>query len=73
LENRILEEMFAVLEPSALAQTAQALSDAERSHAATLRGFELSVEQSGIGFTASWNDRRPLTSCDSLLIYPHES
>ena len=45
LENRILEEMFAVLEPAALAATAQALSDAERSHAANLRAFELSVEQ----------------------------
>jgi DNA invertase Pin-like site-specific DNA recombinase len=45
LENRILEEMFAVLEPAALAATAQALSDAERSHAATLRAFELSVER----------------------------
>jgi excisionase family DNA binding protein len=45
LENRILEEMFAVLEPAALTATAQALGDAERSHAATLRGFELSVER----------------------------
>ena len=45
LENRILEEMFAVLEPAALAATAQALSDAERSHAANLRAFELSVER----------------------------
>jgi DNA invertase Pin-like site-specific DNA recombinase len=45
LENRVLEEVFAVLEPAALAATAQALSDAERAHAATLRGFELSVER----------------------------
>ena len=45
LESRILEEMFAVLEPAALAATGQALSDAERSHAATLRAFELSVER----------------------------
>ena len=45
LENRILEEMFAVLEPAALAATARALADAERSHAATLRAFELSVER----------------------------
>ena len=45
LENQILEEMFAVLEPAALAATAQALGDAERSHAATLRAFELSVER----------------------------
>jgi hypothetical protein len=45
LESRILEEMFAVLEPAALAATAQALSDAERSHAANLRAFKLSVER----------------------------
>jgi hypothetical protein len=45
LENRVLEEMFAVLEPAALAATAQALTDAEWAHAATLRGFELSVER----------------------------
>jgi DNA invertase Pin-like site-specific DNA recombinase len=45
LENRILEEMFAILEPAALAATARALGDAERSHAATLRAFELSVER----------------------------
>jgi hypothetical protein len=45
LENRILEELFAVLEPVALIATAQALADAERAHAATLRGFELSVER----------------------------
>jgi DNA invertase Pin-like site-specific DNA recombinase len=45
LENRILEEMFAVLEPAALTATAQALADAERSHTATLRAFELSVER----------------------------
>ena len=45
LENRILEEMFAVLKPAALAATAQALTDAERTHAATLRAFELSVER----------------------------
>jgi excisionase family DNA binding protein len=47
LENRILEEMFAVLAPAALAATAQALSDAERAHAATLRAFELTVERAG--------------------------
>src|SRR5918995_2010006 len=45
LERRILGEMFAVFEPAALAATGQALSDAERSHAATLRAFELSVER----------------------------
>jgi hypothetical protein len=37
--------MFSVLEPAALAATAQALTDAERAHAATLRAFKLSVER----------------------------
>ena len=45
LENRVLEEMFAVLEPAALTATAQALTDAEQAHAATLRTFELTVER----------------------------
>jgi excisionase family DNA binding protein len=47
LENRVLEEMFSVLEPAALAATAQALSDAEHAHATTLRAFELAVERAG--------------------------
>ena len=45
LEKRVLEEVFAVLEPAALAATAQALTDAEQAHAATLRAFELAVER----------------------------
>lgn len=45
LENRVLEEVFAVLEPAALAATAQALTDAGQAHAATLRAFELTVER----------------------------
>jgi DNA invertase Pin-like site-specific DNA recombinase len=45
LENRVLEEVFAVLEPAALAATAQALTDAEQAHAATVRTFELTVER----------------------------
>src|SRR5215207_2356555 len=45
LENRVLEEVFAVLEPAALAATAQALTDAERAQTATMRAFELSVER----------------------------
>lgn len=45
LENRVLEEMFAVLEPAALAATAKALTDAEQTHAATLHAFELTVER----------------------------
>jgi DNA invertase Pin-like site-specific DNA recombinase len=44
-ENRVLEEVFAVLEPAALAATAQALTDAERAHAATVRTFELTAER----------------------------
>src|SRR5215211_4133953 len=45
LENRVLEEVFAVLEPAALAATAQALTDAERAQAATVRAFELTAER----------------------------
>lgn len=45
LENRVLEEVFAVLEPAALSATAQALTDAEQVHAAALRTFELTVER----------------------------
>ena len=43
--HRVLEEVFAVLEPAALAATAHALTDAEHAHAATLRTFELTVER----------------------------
>ena len=39
----VLEEVFAVLEPAALAATAQALSDAEQAHTATVRPFGYSV------------------------------
>ena len=45
LEQRVLDEVFAVLQPAALAATGQALTDAERAHAATLHAFELSVER----------------------------
>ena len=45
LENRVLEEVFAVLEPAALAATAQALTDAERAQTATVRAFELTAER----------------------------
>jgi DNA invertase Pin-like site-specific DNA recombinase len=45
LEHRVLGEVFAVLEPAALTATAQALTDAEHTHAATLHAFELSVER----------------------------
>ena len=45
LEQRVLEEVFAVLEPAALAATAKALCDAEQTHATNLRAFTLSVER----------------------------
>ena len=45
LENRVLEEMFAVLEPAALSATAQALTDAEHAHQVTVRAFELTAER----------------------------
>jgi excisionase family DNA binding protein len=45
LENRVLDEVFAVLEPAALAATAQALTDAGQAHAAALRAFELAAER----------------------------
>jgi DNA invertase Pin-like site-specific DNA recombinase/predicted DNA-binding transcriptional regulator AlpA len=45
LEQRVLDEVFAVLEPVALAATAKALRDAEQTHATHLRAFTLSVER----------------------------
>ena len=45
LEQRVLDEVFAVLEPAALAATAKALRDAEQTHATNLRAFTLSVER----------------------------
>jgi hypothetical protein len=45
LKNRVLQKVFAVLEPAALTATALALTDAEQAHAATLRAFELTVER----------------------------
>jgi DNA invertase Pin-like site-specific DNA recombinase/predicted DNA-binding transcriptional regulator AlpA len=45
LERRVLDEVFAVLEPAALAATAKALRDAEKTHATNLRAFTLSVER----------------------------
>jgi DNA invertase Pin-like site-specific DNA recombinase len=45
LEQRVLAEVFAVLEPAALIATAQALTDAEAAHDSTLHAFELSVER----------------------------
>ena len=45
LEGRVLEEVFAVLEPASLAATARALNDAEAAYRQRLVGFELAVER----------------------------
>ncbi len=45
LEQRVLAEVFAVLEPACLQATAAALAEAEAHHASRLRAFELAVER----------------------------
>ncbi len=45
LEQRVLAEVFAVLEPACLQATAAALAEADAHHAARLRAFELAVER----------------------------
>jgi DNA invertase Pin-like site-specific DNA recombinase len=45
LEQRVCDEVFAVLEPAALAATAKALAEAETHHAARLKAFELAAER----------------------------
>ena len=45
LEARVLEEVFAVLEPAALEATSKALTEAERLHEKRLQSFELQVER----------------------------
>jgi DNA invertase Pin-like site-specific DNA recombinase len=45
LEQHVLDQMFAVLAPAALAATAQALADAQQAHATGLRAFELAAER----------------------------
>jgi len=45
LEQRVLAEMFAVLEPAALTATAAALAEAEVHHTRRLAAFELAVER----------------------------
>jgi hypothetical protein len=45
LEQRVCDEVFAVLEPAALTATAKALAEAETHHAARLKAFELTVER----------------------------
>jgi DNA invertase Pin-like site-specific DNA recombinase len=48
LENRVLEEVFKVLEPASLAATAKALTEAEANHKKRLGVFELAVERAHI-------------------------
>lgn len=45
LEQRVLAEVFKVLEPAALAATAKALGEAEANHQRRLVAFELAVER----------------------------
>ena len=45
LENRVLDEMFAVLAPAALTATAQALAEADAHYRRDLAVFELAVER----------------------------
>ncbi len=45
LELRVLQELFAVLEPAGLAATAKALQEAETQHRQRLAVFELAVER----------------------------
>jgi DNA invertase Pin-like site-specific DNA recombinase len=45
LEQRVLDEVFAVLEPAALTATAQALAEADSAHAQHLAAFQLAVER----------------------------
>jgi DNA invertase Pin-like site-specific DNA recombinase len=45
LEASVLEQVFSVLEPAALAATVTALAEAEQSHAKALSVFELGVER----------------------------
>ena len=45
IDARVVEEVFALLEPASLAATTAALSEAERHHQQQLRVFELAVER----------------------------
>jgi DNA invertase Pin-like site-specific DNA recombinase len=45
LENRVLGEVFAVLEPASLAATAKALAEADANHRRHVAAFELAVER----------------------------
>jgi DNA invertase Pin-like site-specific DNA recombinase len=48
LDAAVVQEVFAVLQPAALAATAKALSEVESEHTRRLRVFELSVERAHI-------------------------
>jgi hypothetical protein len=45
LDAAVVQEMFTVLQPAALAATAAALAEAEDQHARRVRAFELAVER----------------------------
>ena len=45
LENRVLDEVFAMLEPASLVATAKALAEAEANHRRHVAVFELAVER----------------------------
>lgn len=45
LENRVLDEVFAMLEPAALTATAKALAEADANHRRRVAAFELAVER----------------------------
>jgi excisionase family DNA binding protein len=45
LESRVLDELFAVLEPASLAATAKALSEADANHRQRIAVFELAAER----------------------------
>lgn len=47
LEARVLEEVFAVLEPASLAATAKALSEADEQHRRRVEVFERAAERAG--------------------------
>lgn len=49
LEDRVLDELFTVLEPASLAATARALEEADANHRQRLAVFELAVERARYG------------------------
>lgn len=61
LEERVLDEVFKVLEPAALSATVEALQAAEADHVSRLRTFELAVERAR--FVAD-RARRQFDACE---------